>query len=183
MLPGATLWLIDTAPASASSGPRLKDSSYRFRLNGQCRYSAKGIPMVRSTDPITSRLAALSVNNKDVDLKILAHLVANGSKTSLELSDELGIAYVTISPCPIRLRRDGLIHQEGLRKNRTGRHACVWAIGGTPGGMCPVATGPQRNLKFRRFEPQDILAMWTKCPHTLEALTEALNYAVVVRLG
>jgi hypothetical protein len=91
--------------------------------------------MVRNTDPITSRLAALSVNNKHVDVKILAHVGTYGPKTSLELSEELGIAYVTISPRLIHLRRDGLIHQEGTRKNRTGRMACVWALGGTPGGM------------------------------------------------
>jgi hypothetical protein len=35
---------------------------------------------VRNTDPITSRLAALSVNNKDVEIKILSHLNANPSR-------------------------------------------------------------------------------------------------------
>jgi DNA-binding Lrp family transcriptional regulator len=141
--------------------------------------------MVRNTDPITSKLAALSVNNKDVDLKIIAHLAEHGPKTSLELSDELGIAYVTISPRPIHLRRDGLIHHEGMRKNRTGRNACVWAIGGTPGGMPTVSTGPQQKLKFRRYDSlEELQRLYAPCGRAdLPGFIAALNADIVKRLG
>jgi hypothetical protein len=139
--------------------------------------------MVRNTDPLTSRLADLSVNNKHVELKILSHLNTHGPKTSLELSEELGIAYVTISPCPVRLRRDGLVHQEGTRKNRTGRLACVWALGGTPGGMGAVPTGPQVKLKFRRFESLEELQVLFRASDGQSGFIDALNAEVVKRLG
>lgn len=138
--------------------------------------------MVRNTDPITSRLADLQLDTRAIQARVIFHLTQYGPKTSRELSEELGIEYVTVSPQLRPLCRDGVVHEEGLKRNTTGRFAVAWAIGGTPGGMPALATGPQDHLHFQRFNTWDELhSLFQRSGQA--GFVDALNEEIVRRLG
>jgi hypothetical protein len=138
---------------------------------------------VRNTDPITSKLADLSVNKEELEQQILAAL-ADGPLTSREIAQKLNREYVSVSPQLRPLARKGLVHEAGLKHNDTGKLAVSWALGGTPGGMGKVSTGPQpKPFKFKKYSGFNELFALLQPGMGAEAFIAKLNDDVLARIS
>ena len=149
------------------------------------------VPQARSTDPLTSKLAAVRVNSGDVRNWILHHLQMSGPSDVWQISQGTGIKETTVSSQMKPLLRLGLIHEEGVRpSDETGRDRIVWAFGPGPGfgeqdPMSQVKTGPRKNgdkIQFRPFTPEDIHDIWERAAKDRPLFVELLNAAVLERV-
>lgn len=82
----------------------------------------------RASDPETSLEAALSVDMKGLEARVLRCLKEHGPATSEEVSNRLGIALGSITPRFKRLFERGLaVRTEGRRPGASGKNRVVWA--------------------------------------------------------
>ena len=135
---------------------------------------------------MTSRLSNLATrrNNSYTDGQIVEYLQANGSRSSRQLSEELGIEYTTVSPRMVVLVRKGLIHRDKLTTNASsGQRAWSYAAGGTPSEF------PLKGLKEgvkRSWQPltlAEINKVWNDSNHTLKGFVDGLNGVIRDKLG
>lgn len=152
-------------------------------------YETTEVPQARSTDPLTSKLAAARVNSSVVRNLILHHLQMNGPSDVWQISQGTGIKETTVSSQMKPLLRLGFIHEEGIRpSNETGRDRIVWAFGpgaGEHDPMAQVRTGPRKTsdkIQFRPFTPDDIQGVWEKAAKNRPIFVELLNAAVLERI-
>lgn len=85
----------------------------------------------RSTDPDTSHDAAASVDERFIDSKIFDCLTAHGPEgaTCEEISDEMQMSRVTISPRLAPLSREGKVLRTAWRRpGSSGRNQIVWLL-------------------------------------------------------
>lgn len=145
-------------------------------------YDTTEIPQARSTDPLTSKLAAARVNYSAVRNLILHHLQMNGPSDVWQISHATGIKETTVSSQMKPLLRLGHIHKEGMRPSEeTGRYRIVWAFGPSADEHDPMAqleTGPQQKLKLRLFEKSEVIRILQSTQQegdVFQNLTNALN--------
>ena len=151
-------------------------------------YDTTEIPQARSTDPLTSKLAAARVNSGFVRNMILHCLQMNGPCDVWQISQFTGIKETTVSSQMKPLLRLGLIHEEGMRpSDETGRFRIVWAFGPdttilNPSGehtpMPQVKTGPHEKPKLRLFQKEEVIRLLqsiNQAGDQVQNLTDALN--------
>lgn len=73
----------------------------------------------RATDPGNSHRAAARVSGPTIAQRVVDELKANGSGTSHELAERLGLSLVTVSPRMRPLAAKRLVVEEGKRDGRT----------------------------------------------------------------
>lgn len=157
--------------------------------------------MVRSTDPITSKMARKS---QTLEARILGILVSQGPKYCWELVKILNeqresythgdkapreVTIDSVSTCMRPMCRRGEIHEVGMTENivrGTGNSVLVWAHGPSPdwqpGRSLPARqTGPRRP-SFECFFPEDIERLNLSVGQDLERFTLALNKAIMERI-
>lgn len=83
----------------------------------------------RRSDPITSKLAAASVDVTPLEMGVIGALKAHGPLTSFEIADILRLSVITISPRMKPLAMKGLIRDSGARRiGQSGRKQTVWEM-------------------------------------------------------
>ena len=158
-------------------------------------YDTTEIPQARSTDPLTSKLAAARVNSGFVRNMILHCLQMNGPCDVWQISQFTGIKETTVSSQMKPLLRLGLVHEAGMRpSDETGRFRIVWGFGPdttilNPSGehtpMPQVKTGPRKTsdkVQFKPFTWPEIQKLIEDTGAEPEHFTELLNAAVLERV-
>ena len=158
-------------------------------------YDTTEIPQARSTDPLTSKVAASRVNAGYVRNMILHCLQMNGPSDVWQISQGTGIKETTVSSQMKPLLRLGLVHEAGMRpSDETGRYRIVWAFGPdttilNPSGehtpMPQVKTGPRKTsdkVQFKPFTWPEIQKLIEDTGAEPEPFTELLNAAVLDRV-
>lgn len=96
-------------------------------------YDTTEVPQARSTDPLTSKIAAMRVNAGATRNMILYYLSTAGPRDVWQISQGTGIKETTLSSQMKPLLRLGLVHEVGMRpSDETGRERIVWAEGPDP---------------------------------------------------
>lgn len=132
----------------------------------------------RSTDPVTSHMAAANVDTDSVAGKVLAALKgADNGLTSFDIAEATGLARVSASPCLAPLERKGYVHRDGTRlQTETGQTVTVWQYGprwhetidgpkidlpdeGEKIEMVPKATFPEDEPSHPQHDPA-VAAAW-----------------------
>src|SRR6266404_2158972 len=152
-------------------------------------YDTTEIPQARSTDPLTSKMAAACVNTEAVWNAILNYLEANDFSDVWQISQGTGIKESTVSSQMRPLARKGLVHEAGMRpSDETGRYRIVWAFGpceGDPLDQTPIVKRGRiktsDRIQFKPFTPHEIEEMNKKAQY-LDTFTELLNAAVLDRV-
>jgi hypothetical protein len=147
------------------------------------------VPQARSTDPLTSKLAAARVNTEAVRNAILNYLEANDFSDVWQISHGTGIKETTVSSQMRPLARKGLVHEVGMRPSEeTGRERIVWALGpceGDPLDQTPIVKRGRiktsDRIQFKPFTPGEIEELNKKARY-LDTFTELLNAAVLERV-
>ena|SRR5258708_488756 len=158
-------------------------------------YDTTEVPQARSTDPLTSKLAAVRVNSGFVRNMILHHLQMDGDSNVWEISQGTGIKETTVSSQMKPLLRLGLVHEAGMRpSDETGRDRIVWAFGpdttilnpcGEHTPMPQVKTGPRETsdkVQFKPFTEDEIEQLYKTAGRYLDNFTELVNAAVLERV-
>lgn len=152
-------------------------------------YDTTEIPQARSTDPLTSKMAAARVNTEAVRNAILNYLEASDFSDVWQISHGTGIKETTVSSQMRPLARKGLVHEAGMRpSDETGRYRIVWALGpceGDPLDQTPIVKRGRiktsDRIQFKPFTPDEIEELNRKAQY-LDTFTELLNAAVLDRV-
>jgi len=83
----------------------------------------------RSTDPMTSKKAAESVDATKLEKMVLEAVKRSGEKgmTCEEVADKIEMEVVSVSPRFAPLKRKGLIYRTDLRRaGKSGRGRIIW---------------------------------------------------------